>query len=563
MFKNDRATLTWRAGALLLTAGLASVALTGTSQAAGSSHTHHDAALVCRGLTADATFARERVTLGGAHACEHLTDRSAAEGSVVRMVGEVVHARIAMATAAAQPTTRPASSVGRWSAARNPGTTTIGITSVVMHNGKVLMFGQYTAGGTTAYVYDPVTRTGREFPAPAPIFCSSVTPLADGRILIVGGADPIPRGIEDIWLFDPGTEQWSQQPDSPLGRYYPTSTRLPDGRVIITAGHEVDGATHNPTVEVYSPPANRLAASGTMEVVGGPHVTDYYPHQLVMRNGKMLQVDGGLSYMLNPATWRWTQLGDLPLPADGAGGAAHLFLPGGPRGATEVMMIGGLRGGKGTTARQSVQRFDHAHPGEGWRLGPALPNPRAHMNVVQVPDGSAYGIGGNSLGRREVPRRATLHFNPETNRWRILAAQAPQRTYHSTAVLLPDGRIMSAGDNGVAGGRQLIDFYSPPYLFRGRRPVIDRAPRRLAYGQQFRIRISRSAGTEAVLMAPAATTHANEMNARHVPLTVRPTANGLLATAPRTANVAPPGYYMLFTLNAKGVPSVARWVRVG
>jgi hypothetical protein len=62
-------------------------------------------------------------------------------------------------------------------------------------------------------------------------------------------------------------------------------------------------------------------------------------------------------------------------------------------------------------------------------------------------------------------------------------------------------------------------------------------------------------------MAPGATTHANEMNARHIRLAATKTNSGFRARIPSRA-VAPPGYYMLFVLRANGVPSVARWVRI-
>jgi hypothetical protein len=143
-----------------------------------------------------------------------------------------------------------------------------------------------------------------------------------------------------------------------------------------------------------------------------------------------------------------------------------------------------------------------------------------------------------------------------------MAVQTPRRGYHSTALLLPDGRIMSAGDTGSGGGRQLIDFYSPPYLFQGPRPAISSAPSRINYGDTFTIATSGASATRAVLMAPGATTHADEMNARHVELAVTATAGGFTATAPN-ARVAPPGYYMLFTVTADGIPSVASWIHVG
>ena len=107
----------------------------------------------------------------------------------------------------------------------------------------------------------------------------------------------------------------------------------------------------------------------------------------------------------------------------------------------------------------------------------------------------------------------------------------------------------------------MIDFYSPPYLFAGDRPSIDSAPEHVDYGSVFPIGTGEHA-VRAVLMAPGATTHANDMHARHVELAVTDTPEGLTATAPEP-NVAPPGHYMLFVLNAGGVPSVAEWVHVG
>jgi hypothetical protein len=99
-------------------------------------------------------------------------------------------------------------------------------------------------------------------------------------------------------------------------------------------------------------------------------------------------------------------------------------------------------------------------------------------------------------------------------------------------------------------------------LFQGPRPVIDSAPTRVDYGADFSITTSGAAVTRAVLMAPGATTHADEMNARHVELAVTTTGTGFNATAP-TSRVAPPGYYMLFVLTSSGVPSTANWVHVG
>jgi hypothetical protein len=499
--------------------------------------------------------------LGVPHACEHLhqayymSTLTPAKRAASARAFRRSEAKETAALATTDPTV-----IGSWSAAVNPGTPTIGVSAVLLNTGNVLLFGGTYAKqslNTAAYIYNPVTMTGHEVDAPAPVFCGSVTQLSDGKVLSVGGANPIPKGLKDVYLFDPVTEQWIRQPDTPLGRYYPTSTKLPDGRVVVMAGNEADGKTPNPTVEVYAPPAAG-ATQGTLNVVGPPHATGYYPRQWVMPDGKLLQVEGGKSFQLDPATWTWTALKPLPKQTDGAG-SAGLMLPGGPAGSSRVLMVGGLLKGVGET---TTEKYDYSNPSAGWAAGPSMPTGRAHMNVVQVPDGSAFAIGGNSSSLYGSGQPQTMWYDPAAGSWTNMAVQTIRRAYHSTAVLLPDGRIMSAGDTGTGGGGQLIDFYSPPYLFKGPRPSITSSPTQVDYGSGFSIGTAGPTATRAVLMAPGATTHADEMNARHVELAVRATPGGFTAVAP-TADVAPPGYYMLFVLTPDGIPSTATWVHVG
>src|SRR5262249_29875659 len=136
------------------------------------------------------------------------------------------------------------------------------------------------------------------------------------------------------------------------------------------------------------------------------------------------------------------------------------------------------------------------------------------------------------------------------------------RMYHSAAVLLPDGRVVSAG--GEATGRLHAQIYSPPYLFKGARPTITSSPATASYGSTFAIATPNAAsiGTVAVLR-PNAVTHAIPMTERYAPPAFRVGTQSLTATAPANGNVAPPGYYMLVIENTSGTPSVAAWIRLG
>ena len=134
--------------------------------------------------------------------------------------------------------------------------------------------------------------------------------------------------------------------------------------------------------------------------------------------------------------------------------------------------------------------------------------------------------------------------------------------YHSSAVLLPDGRVVVGG--GEASGRLRAQVYSPPYLFNGSRPTISSAPGTAAYGTTFAISSPQAASvTSVALLRPTAATHALDMNQRYVPLAFTRSGTTLVATAPASGGVAPPGDYMLVLKNSTGVPSVASWVRIG
>ena len=182
--------------------------------------------------------------------------------------------------------------------------------------------------------------------------------------------------------------------------------------------------------------------------------------------------------------------------------------------------------------------------------------------------GGGTGDGAQGLYTFQDQQRQIEIFDPATGTWRLGPSQAEGRAYHSTAVLLPDARVVSAGDNfnpDGAGGdsSDTAEIYSPPYLFKGPRPEITSAPGSAAWGDTFGV-YSPDPVSRAVLVAPGATTHGYDMNQRVVELAITRSdpGVGIDVKAPPTSSVAPPGYYMLFLLNAQGVPSVANWVRL-
>ncbi len=254
--------------------------------------------------------------------------------------------------------------------------------------------------------------------------------------------------------------------------------------------------------------------------------------------------------------WTFTPLSKKPAGDHGYG--SSVLLPDGPDGSSKVMVIGGA-------GQAGTEVLDAADLAAGWSPRATLPQPRRNANSVLTPDGAIITIGGNLEDNFGQPQKEALRYDPAADTWTPLAEQAEERGYHSTALLLPDGRIVSAGDDGPSGGggrSDEIEIFSPPYLFKGARPRITSAPGAVPYGSSFTVGTPDTDVAKAVLVAPGATTHANDMHQRLVPLAVTPTAGGLQLTAPATTAIAPPGHYMLFLVDSAGVPSVARFVRL-
>jgi hypothetical protein len=194
--------------------------------------------------------------------------------------------------------------------------------------------------------------------------------------------------------------------------------------------------------------------------------------------------------------------------------------------------------------------------------------PRTEHNLTMLPDGTVLVTGGSrnsDVGDTASAVHEAEVWSPTTETWTVLAAMQTPRMYHSTALLLPDGRVLVAG-----GGRDFpevdqlsAEIYSPPYLFKGPRPAITSAPTGIQYATAFSVATPDGARIASVsLVRSGSVTHAFNQNQRFVPVTFQAASGGLTIQAPANANLAPPGYYMLFIVDTNGIPSVAAMVKL-
>ena len=454
-------------------------------------------------------------------------------------------------------------------------------------------FGNVAKKIFTSVVWDPEAALPNNFFHPNTIFaadgrpfdffCGGDTFLPDGRLLSAGGTlgyNPF-RGRTDATVFDPQTQQWSFVAKMVHGRWYPTLIRLGDGRVLAASGlTEAFNQPHNETVEIYSIATNKWELHEFLpNFLGLP----LYAYLFLLADGRIFFNGGRMDDELEvePCIFDITKhpIQTVPVPGESGGGmrnqSASVMMP--PAQDQKVMLIGGGPAGKPnkTDAIDNVDIVDLKNPQPHFVPATPLNLPRLHLNAVLLPDRTIFVTGG-SLKQEDEPlaRLQSEIYDPATNTWTLTAACTVPRLYHSTALLLPDGRVVAAGGNPEGGTHvewdqdpeeeMRLEIFSPPYLFRGPRPSITTAPEQWNYGQVVDIK-SPQAGTLrwAHLVANCVTTHSFDMNQRLVDLPIASQANGnVRVTVTNNPNIAPPGWYMLFIVDNNGVPSVARWVRL-
>jgi len=440
-----------------------------------------------------------------------------------------------------------ASTHGQWSAVSN--WPTRAVHSTLMPDGRVFFVSFYNES-LQPHIWDPVSNTFTTTASSAyPIFCAGHTTLADGRVLIAGGHVADFVGFPHAVIYDPATNGFTSLPDMNAARWYPTVTTLPNGDALVVSGDINSNTNVNPLPQVF-----QFATHTWRNLTSAQLALPLYPSMLVAPNGKVFNAGPSRQtrYLTPSGTGAWSNVAVLNFTGFRDYGPALMYDSG------KVLVVGGA---DPPTATAEVIDLNAATP--AWKFSGSMHFPRRQHNAVILPDGKVLIVGGSSAGGFDTstsPVLPTEMWNPATGQFTVMASIATYRGYHSTALLLPDGRVLSAGGNVGGPNAQL---FSPPYLFAGARPAIASAPTSAGYGQTVFIGSPDAASVSKVtLLRNASVTHTNNMSQGFQSLSFTKTSTGLNVVMPANANLAPPGYYMLFVLNGAGVPSVGSIIQL-
>ncbi|MEV8511443.1 galactose oxidase-like domain-containing protein [Dactylosporangium sp. NPDC051484] len=386
------------------------------------------------------------------------------------------------------------------------------------------------------------------------------------------------QGRKEAYEFNPVTEQYERVADMHEKRWYPTLTGLPDGSVLAVSGLDgsgqvVDGSQN----EVFDPKTRTWTVRKDLNM--------YFPTYPALfqtaRDGVLFYSGSNAGYGpadkgRDPGLWNLTDNSFQKVPGIRDPDALETSMSAwaGPVQNQTVMVVGG--GGIGessrSTGRIDIVRLNGDNP--RFEAGPSLPEGTRYPNLVQLPDDTVLITNGSSdyRGRFDSDNHTARIYHPDTNTLTYAADPHVGRNYHSAAVLLPDGRVLTVGSdplfrdrkNTISGTfEQRLEIYTPPYLFHGPRPSIGDGPTILSAGQQATYTTGAPDDVAAVrLIRPSAATHMLNTEQRSLILDFKPSSGAVTVTLPSSPALMPPGPYMLFVINKDGVPSDAKWVTV-
>lgn len=436
-------------------------------------------------------------------------------------------------------------------------------------------------------------------PAPSPktdVFCAGHAMLRDGRLLVAGGTESFPHemetmhegftGLRNTWIFRPGSETWvraaglCREPGKRTGggRWYPTLVTLPNGSVLAVSGipMQVDSRMFNNSPEVFRPTP---APQGRWQLIGSDDPTNQlanYPRLHVLPDGRIFSATptkNAGNRRLNTSTAGWADVCSPPSDVVYRGiRSTSVLLPLLPRRnhRPRVLLIG--------ASKPLVVDLGASSP----KWGPTAPRTlagsprRIHGQAVLLPTGDVFVCGGVKATGANSDRKGVMKaelYQPATNRWHTLQRATVVRNYHSVALLMPDGRVWTAGSNhngaqsfpepNVDNRELRIEIYEPGYVGQSRPELLD-VPTTITCGQPFTLDTTKARSIRrVVLIRTGAVTHGFNSDQRYVACTFeRSGPHRLEVSAPPTSAIAPPGYYLLFVVNQNRVPSEGRFVRL-
>ncbi len=445
-------------------------------------------------------------------------------------------------------------------------------------NGNILLWsadytnsfssGEVTPGKTYTVIFNPTTLTSKQAlisNTGHDMFCPGIANLPDGRVFVTGGSDSAKTSV-----YSQSSNAWSSAAQMNIGRAYHGSVTLSNGSVFVIGG-SWNGGWGNKTGETWTSGSgwrvnwSLLADYILTNDAAGIYRADNHAWMFAVSDGRVFHAGPSVAmhWFDTAGNGTVTDAGKRASDTDAMNGNAVMYDIG------KILAVGGAPSYEQANATSNATLIDISTGTATATALPPMSYARAFSTSVVLPNGQVVVVGGQAFAQPFSDDTAVLTpelWDPTTKVFRQLAPQAVPRVYHSVGLLLPDGRVLSSG-GGLCGGCATnhpdVEILTPPYLLNANgtaatRPTMSSAPTDATLGTT--IAVAASSGVKSfALMRLSSSTHAVNNEQRRVPVTFSVGTGGeYLLNIPADPGVVVPGYYMLFALNANGVPSVSR-----
>ncbi|KAF5628787.1 sialidase-1 [Fusarium sp. NRRL 52700] len=460
------------------------------------------------------------------------------------------------------------------------------------NTGKVLVWSSWArdtmAGGpgglTLTSTWDPatgqvaerqVTETNHD------MFCPGISLDGNGQLVVTGG-----NNAERTSLFDPVQQAWVSGPNMQAARGYQSSATTSTGKVF-TIGGSWSGGWSFKNGEVYDPKKKTWTMLKNADVqkmltddAQGLFRSDNHAWLFGWKSGTVFQA--GPSKNMN---WYYTEkkngdvktagqrASDRGVAPDAMCGNAIMF----DAVKGKILTNGGTPNYQDSDATTDAHIITVGNPGTNATVAYASEGlffPRVFHSSVVLPNGNVFITGGQKYAipfEDSTPQLQPEMYYPDKDGFELMKPNNIVRTYHSIALLLPDGRVFNGG-GGLCGGCDTNHFdaqlYTPPYLYDSKgklatRPKITSVSvSSVKVGGTVTVQTG-GAIVQASLVRYGTATHTVNTDQRRIPLTLANAGkNSYSFQVPSDPGIALPGYWMLFVMDKNGVPSVASTIKV-
>ena len=450
--------------------------------------------------------------------------------------------------------------------------------------------GRYYDIWTPSLGFDADSHVSSTAPDPVNSFCAAAAWQLDGQLLIAGGNG---NGGKSSGLFSTRTLATANGATYAAERWYATLLTLPDGRSLTIGGtvpYQSPLTSQTPEILENGRWRSLFGASST-PIFGVRKLENqaeanpwYYPRSWVAADGSVFGITSNIMFSLRPdddnRAGSITRIGTFKTVQDSSGGttpnvgftsSAVMFEPG------RILQVGGngVTDNNPNLASKDATVIDINGATPVVTETAPMSHRRHWSQATVMPAGQVVVTGGTSIGwdPANASRPAEI-WDPRTGRWTVGASNVETRTYHSSGLLLPNGTVFTAGGGAPGAVNNLnAEIYYPPQLFRtvdgaaqlAQRPVLKSISTLSGtYGTALGLELAGNAAlSQVTLVALGNVTHSFNTSQRRIPLQFTQTDTLVQATLPAHANLAPPGYYMLFAIDASGVASRATVVSLG